>query len=118
MTVFRNKQRQNRWVYEFQLGKVPYRGYCIDPDTKEEARTKREAAAVEEKIRVKARQEHGRPTRGVKPGSFTLSQAVALHIKKQVDSSPLHVENLKNYAREILDGSDRRRLSSISATTT
>lgn len=46
MTVHLDKER-GKWRYNFQLDNTRHQGYCIHPETRQEARNKTEAKAVE-----------------------------------------------------------------------
>lgn len=102
MTVFRNKQRGGRWSFDFWSDSQRYTGYCIDPETGKEATSKSEAKELEalEKRRVKAL--NGAARNGNRPGSFSLLQAMMLHLDSLAGASPVYVANQKMYAREIL----------------
>lgn len=107
VTVYRNRHRGGRWCYTFRAGGVRYQGYCIDPATGEDAPTRPRAIELEALIRRAVRGNAGRSVS--RPGTFTLAEALRLHIEGQTESTPLHVANLELYARELLDhfGADR-----------
>jgi len=109
VTVFRNRFRGNRWRYDFRLGGERFQGYCIDPATGADARTKQQAVECESLIKRTIRREANMARLNIRPGAYSLLQALDQHIASQVESSPLHVRNLELYAREILDffGHDR-----------
>jgi integrase len=102
MTVFKNRGREGRWSYNFTLGGERFQGYCVDPETNSQAKTRSQAIEIEATLRRTARQHHGSARSGIRTGSFTLAQALLLHINDQPGSTALHVANLKLYAREIL----------------
>lgn len=108
MTVFRDKRRNNRWAYEFELSKERYQGICKSTEGIH-ARTKAEALEAEADARRRARAEQGMARSGVRPGAYLLSQAILRHIGNQVDSSASHVDSLKRVARELIQffGVDR-----------
>ena len=95
MTVFRNRHRGSRWRFDFWSAGKRYQGPCIDAITGEPATDRREAVAHEahERARVHAGEKAGRSIS--RPGTFTLGQALLLHLEHQVGSSPVHVANLK-----------------------
>src|SRR5262249_32811481 len=104
MTVFLNKQRVGRhhWRYDFWLKGQRYIGPCVDSVTSKPAANKREALAIEALERAKV-QVSERTRRSIsRPGSFSLGQAMLLHLDSQVGSSVMPVANLKLYGREIL----------------
>ena len=79
-----------------------YQGYCVDPATGEDARSRPQAREIESAIRRAVRRD-GAAARSVsRPGTFSLAEALRLHIESQTESTPLHIANLKLYAREIL----------------
>ena len=102
MTVFRNKQRGNRWAYDFWAKGRRYRGYCVDPETGQDATSKSRAREIEgalkQAVRVQAKVARSAP----RPGTFSLAEALLLHIEAQVGSSPAYVANLELYSRELL----------------
>lgn len=102
MTVFQNRHRGGQWRYDFRHAGKRYQGPCVDGVTKEAARTKAEAKQCEALARNAARvgEKAGRSIS--RPGTFTIGQAIVAHIEGQVGSSPVHVANVKAYAREIL----------------
>ncbi len=108
MTVFRNRHRGRRWAYNFRVGGKRYQGYCVDPATGEEARTRAQAEECETLLRRTLKREKAMARLNVRPGSYTLAQALDQHIA-QDGRTPEHVANLELYAREILDflGVDR-----------
>ena len=61
-----------------------------------------QATEIEATLKRAARQQIGSVRSGIQSGSFTLAQALLLHINDQPGSTPLHLANLKLYAREIL----------------
>jgi integrase len=103
MTVFRNKHRGGQWRFDFWVGGKRYQGPCFDAITGKPAANRREALAHEalERAKVRVGEKAGRSIS--RPGAFTFGQAVLLHIESQVGSSPVHVANLKLYARELLE---------------
>lgn len=103
MTVYRRKNEPGEpWYYDFWTGGVRYQGYCLDPDTGKPAKNEGEANDIQAVIRRAAKAKQGIERSGLRPGSFTIAQAMLLHIDGQVDSTPEHVANLKMYSREIL----------------
>ncbi len=103
MTVYRRKNEPGEpWYYDFWTGGVRHQGYCLDPDTGKPAKNEGEANDIQAVIRRAAKAKQGIERSGLRPGSFTIAQAMLLHIDGQVDSTPEHVANLKMYSREIL----------------
>jgi len=103
MTVYRRtKEPGQPWYYDFQLSKVRFQGYCVDPESGEPARTEKEARDIEATHRRAAKARQGIERSGIRPGAFTLAQAMALHLGNQVESTTQHVANLAMYSREIL----------------
>ena len=100
MGIHRRKERENRWYYEFELGKKRYRGVCRTPDGGY-ARTKAEAQDAEAATRARVRAEQ--PRTAPAPGSITLIEALALHIRhNSVDSSASHLASLDRITEEML----------------
>jgi hypothetical protein len=102
MTVSKRGDRGGRWVYDFWANGVRYRGYCDDPDTGQPATSKKAALELEALIRRRVRQHGAANLNGSRPDSFTLGQAMVLHLRRQHDSTEMHRSNLKLYAGEIL----------------
>lgn len=103
MTVYRRtKEPGQPWYYDFQLSKVRYQGYCVDAESNEPARTEKDARDIEGGQRRAAKARQGIERSGIRPGAFTLAQAMALHLGNQVESTPQHVANLAMYSREIM----------------
>jgi hypothetical protein len=102
MSVFRSTQRNGRWCYDFRHAGRRFAGYCVDPDSGEQAVTRRDAKAIEEKIRVAARSSVVQSTTKLRPEGFTLAQAMLLHLDGNSESTKLHRSNLAHYSREIL----------------
>lgn len=92
-----------RWVYDFRLSGRRFQSVCIDPDDGHRAASKRDAAAIEEKIKVLERKRiQGLEAARVRPGTFALTQAMTLYLESLVDASKLFRSNSANYAGEIL----------------
>jgi integrase len=102
MTVFKNRVRGGQWAYNFTLRGERFQGYCIDPDSNMPAKTRSQAVEIEATLKRTVRQRKGSVRSGIQTGLFTLAQALLLHINDQPGSTPLHLANLKLYAREIL----------------
>lgn len=102
MTVFKNRKRGGRWSYNFTIGGERFQGYCIDPENGGQAKTRSQAIEIEATLKRATRRQDGSARIGIRPGSFTLAQALLLHINDQPGSTALHLANLKLYAREIL----------------
>jgi integrase len=100
VTVFRNKQRNNEWRYDFRLGGQRYSGPCLDENCTPVA-TKKAAVAVEERERVAAREKQKLAKHGIKQGSYTLARACALHLARKEEKTPGHFANHILYVREI-----------------
>jgi len=103
VTVFRNRFRGGRWRYDFRAGGIRYQGYCIDPATGEDARSRQHAEELEALIRRSVRRQVDAARSVSRPGSFSLAEALRLHIEGQTGSTPLHIANLELYARELLE---------------
>lgn len=101
MTVFRNRFRGGRWRYDFRAGGVRYQGYCVDPTTGEDAKSRPQAIEIEALVKRAVRRSNDASRSISTPGTFTLGQAVLLHIESQSESSPEHVANLELYSREL-----------------
>ncbi len=101
MTVFRNKQRHGRFQYDFWVKGRRYQGACIDPTTGKVAATLSRAREIEGAIKQSVRTAPRVITTAVFRGGFTLAEALLLHIESQT-GSPVHIGNLKLYARELL----------------
>ncbi len=102
MTVFRDKRRNNRWSYEFEIDRQRYQGTC-DNDDGTPSRTKDEAreAEVREKKLVRARQ--GMARSGIVAGGFLLTQALGLHLQAlEADGSTSHLASVRRIAAEIV----------------
>lgn len=103
MTVYRRlKEPGQPWYYDFWLGGVRHQGYCRDPETDRPARNEGEAIDIQGAIRTAAKAKQGLARSGIRPGAFTLGQAMALHLANQVESTAEHRANLAMYSREIL----------------
>lgn len=102
MTVHRNAHRGNRWQYDFRRHGKRYQGYCVDPATGKDAKSKHEARACEALRRREVGQADNVRRSVSRPGSYSLAEALTAHIDSQSASSPMHVSNLKLYSREIL----------------
>jgi integrase len=101
MTVYRRKDRDNVWMYEFVLNDVRCRRMCRDADgvpvTSETAALqaeKRAWTAEEERQRLAAN--------GVRSGSFALDQAAAIYLKRKAGTTGPHLNNARLYVAEIL----------------
>ena len=103
MSVFKVGRRKGRWTYDFWLGGQRYQGYCVDPATNAEAKNRREATEIESTLRRSARQTHTLTRKGVRPGTYTLAMAAALHLQRKVGTDSDHIANHKLYVAEILD---------------
>lgn len=79
-----------------------YQGYCVDPATGEDARSRPRAEECETLLRRSIRRESSVNRSITRPGTFSLAQALRIHIESQTESTPLHVANLELYARELL----------------
>ena len=103
MSVFKVGRRHGRWTYDFWLGGQRYQGYCVDPATNAAAKNRREAIEIEATVRRAARQALGVAKKGVRPGTYTIAMAAALHLQRKVGTNPDHIANHKLYVAEILD---------------
>ncbi len=54
MTVF-NDKRRNRWSYDFRYEGQRYSGYCVNEESGEPARNRKQALAIEEALKVRLR---------------------------------------------------------------
>lgn len=103
MTVFRNRFRGGRWRYDFRAGGVRHQGYCVDPATGEEARSRADAEELEALVKRAVRRDAAAMSSVVRAGGFAFGRALRLHIESQTNSTPLHVANLELYARELIE---------------
>ena len=99
MTVFRNKQRQSEWRYDFRIAGRRFSGPCLD-ETGLPVITKTAAKQAEERERVVGRQQHKLAKSGIRTGSYTISQAAALHLARKEGKTDF--DNHVRYVREIL----------------
>jgi integrase len=102
MTVYKRADRGGRWRYDFWEAGVRYRGYCEDPDNGTPARDQKTARDFEGEVRRRVKQATAGNSNAHQPGSFTIGQALTLHIGNQASSTTEHVANLRMYAAEIL----------------
>lgn len=106
MTVFRNKQRDGEWRYDFWRRKQRYAGPCLDPLTGEPVTTKTAAIAVETAKKAEADRQpnHSAGRSDVPAGQYTLLQAGAAHVRRLVDRQRnlAHIENNRLYVAEII----------------
>src|SRR5262245_56852024 len=79
MTVFKRKDRDGQWNYDFWFNKERYRGICIDPDTSAEANTKSGARLVEAAIKRQVRQQAGLKRAQIVAGKYTFAEAIVGH---------------------------------------
>ncbi len=95
MTVFRDGKR---WRYDFRFKGKRYHGPCLDPETSEPVRNKRDAERVEGLVREHIRRQA--QTRLVLPGTYTLAMAVEAYgvEAKSLRSWP----NVRAHLREII----------------
>lgn len=100
MTVFRNRQRQSEWRYDFKLDGKRFSGPCIN-ENGAPASTKTTARQAEERERVAARQRKGLAKSGLRQGNYSLAQAAAFHLTRKEDKTREHFDNQKLYVREI-----------------
>lgn len=98
MTVYRNKQRGGEWRFSFWLSRERFHGACLDEKGKP-VETKTAARAAEEREKVAARQKQNLAKSGVRPGSYTLAQACALHLARKEGKTDF--DNHLRYVREI-----------------
>jgi hypothetical protein len=102
MSVFKVGRRNGRWTYDFWLAGQRYQGYCVDPATNAEAKNRREATEIESTLRRSARQTH-LDKKGVRPGTYTLAMAAALHLQRKVGTDLTILPTTSSYVAEILD---------------
>ncbi|WP_167771620.1 tyrosine-type recombinase/integrase [Bradyrhizobium niftali] len=103
MTVSFDKAR-DKWRYNFRINGQRYLRDCIDPTTGEEAKTKRDAKAIESRIRSRILEGATRPLPTAQ--DYTLAQAVVVYLEKGSAGaekvSVNHRRSQKIYARELL----------------
>lgn len=103
MTVSFDKAR-DKWRYNFRIKGKRYSRDCIDPTTGEEAKTKRDAKAIESRARAHILEGAAQPL--LKPQDYTLAQAIAVYLAKGCAGagkvSTNHQRSQKMYARELL----------------
>lgn len=104
MSIYWNEQRK-RWCYAFNINKQRYTGYCEHPETKEIAKTKRDAKRFENLIRadVQRKTDRGEETKrpeNLPKGGFTLAEPLAYHLEKMEGRSSY--PNVKCYVAELL----------------
>jgi hypothetical protein len=99
VTVFRNRQRNGEWRYDFRLNRQRHWGVLDVPLTA----SKREAEDAESAIRKAVREETAAGRSIARPGTYTFGQALVARIKRVEagGASKLHVENLGLYGREL-----------------
>lgn len=100
MTVYRNRQRQSEWRYDFKLDGKRFSGPCLN-ENGAPVSTKTTARQAEERERVAARQRKGLAKSGLRQGNYTLAQAAAFHLTRKEDKTREHFDNQKLYVREI-----------------
>lgn len=98
MSVYRNKQRDGEWRYNFYIGKQRFFGPCLDKDGQPVAK-KSEALAAEELAKVAARQQISLAKSGIRPGVYTFAQASALYLQRK--NGKTDFANHKRYVHEI-----------------
>lgn len=76
MTVFFNRSR-DRWQYDFQRHGERYQGYCIDPESGEPARNKRQAQQIEALLKAQAGKAPQGETLTTAPGATTFAEVIA-----------------------------------------
>ena len=97
MTVFRNRGRGGRWSYNFTLRGERFQGYCIDPETNVQAKTRSQATEIEATLKRTVRQQIGSVRSGIQSGSFTLAQALpCTSTTSQAYRSPLANPSLRS----------------------
>lgn len=101
MSVFRNKQRGDRWAYDFVLGGERFRGFCLNRDGSPAA-DRAEAEDAQSRIRDAARAEQRMVKSGIRPGAYLLSKGLELHLLRQVDSSASHIASIRRITGELL----------------
>ncbi len=82
MTVWLRKARK-KWVYDFWRHGERHQGYCVDPDTGEDAATKTEATRIETRLKALADQAH--------KGAVAAGTASALRGAREQSEEPLTV---------------------------
>lgn len=98
MTVFRDKRRNNRWSYEFQIDGERHQGTC-DNDDGTPSRSKGEAQEAEAREKKLVRAQGGMARSGIVRGGFLLSQAITLHVQTlEADGSASHLASVRRIA--------------------
>jgi len=99
MAVWQNKDRQNRWMYGFQLHGARFSDYAIHPDTGVEATSRREALTIQELIRDREKNKAQLPAPVAVEG-YSLAQGVAAW--KPIAKRKAGWVNTRKYLAEIL----------------
>lgn len=97
MTVYWNASRK-RWLYDFQINGERHNSYCVDPQTGEPAKNKRQAAEIEAALRLALKRSGGNVPS--KPGGYSIAQALQAFALSARESRHA-AENLPIYIREI-----------------
>lgn len=69
MTVYRNRQRQSEWRYDFKMDGKRFSGPCLN-ENGSPASTKTTARQAEERERVAARQRKSLAKSGLRQGAY------------------------------------------------
>jgi integrase len=102
MGVYRDKLRDNRWCYEFQVAGQRHRGVCRTSDGSY-VKSKGDATLAEAAARKKVKADQGVAKNGIQPGAYTLAMALDRHIGKTgIDSGASHIASLNRIASEML----------------
>ncbi len=98
MTVWWNEHRQ-RWMFDFVVALERHQGYCLKADGTP-AKTRREATAIEEELKVALRRAGGvKPSR---PGSYSLAQGMDAYAATRRPGRNFE-ENQRCYMAELLE---------------
>src|SRR5262245_38849200 len=101
MTVFKRKDCDGQWNYDFWFNKQRYRGICIDPDTGVEAETKSGAKLIEAAIKRQVRQQAEVKRAQIVAGKYSFAQAVAGHRNTLAGITPEAKANVEIYLRDL-----------------
>ncbi|MEI7932811.1 MAG: hypothetical protein WCI21_07130 [Alphaproteobacteria bacterium] len=104
MTVYRNKQRGNVWMYEFVHRAQRYRDYCRDPETEKHVISKTEAKVIERAARAKAEADGPAADDGPPGGQYSLAEAQAALLKRVNEKrrKPKHIANIRLWGDDVL----------------
>src|SRR4051812_40225346 len=101
MTVFRRKDREGQWNYDFWFNNDRYRGICIDPDTGVEANTRSAAKLIEGVIKREVRQRATIKRMQIVAGGYTLRDAIEAHRYTLAGITPEAKANAETYLSDL-----------------